>query len=114
MESFRDFDAATFRAGHHADSITVFASGATRYGVDAIMAALQSHFDDREALWSWTELHRVVDGCRSAFILYDAMYEIPSTGYRRRRLVGVTYTQVGDRWLVLADMGSYFEPPEDD
>ena len=34
MESFRDYDAATFKAGHHPDAVTVFASGAVRYGID--------------------------------------------------------------------------------
>src|SRR5262245_59874711 len=28
MESFRDYDAETFRAGHHPDAVTIFASGA--------------------------------------------------------------------------------------
>ena len=31
----------------------------------------------------WTELHRVVDGYKSAFILYDAVYVIPSIGYHQ-------------------------------
>ena len=63
MESFRDYDAETFRDGHHPDAVTVFASGARRVGIDAIMAALAPHFADREAIWAWTELYRVVDGC---------------------------------------------------
>ena len=37
MESFRDYDAETFRAVHDERAVTVFASGAVRYGVDAIM-----------------------------------------------------------------------------
>src|SRR3982751_705715 len=39
MESFRDYDRETFRAGHDSRAVTVFASGAVRYGIDAIMAA---------------------------------------------------------------------------
>jgi len=76
MESFRDYDAEAFRAVHHPDAVTVFASGAVRYGIDAIMTALASHFVDREAIWAWTEIHRVVDGCNTAFILYDTTYDI--------------------------------------
>jgi hypothetical protein len=91
MESFRD--------GHHPDAITVFASGARRVGIDAIMAALASHFANREAIWAWTELYRVVDGCRSGFILYDTTYDIPSIGFHQHALTGVTYTHVGDKWL---------------
>jgi hypothetical protein len=106
MESFRDFDAEAFRDGHHPDSVTVFASGAVRYGIDAIMTALNGHFVNRNAVWSWTELYRVVDDCRSAFILYDTTYDIPSIGFHQHALTGVTYTHVGDRWLSIADQGT--------
>ena len=103
MESFRDYDAETFRAVHHRDAITIFASGAVRTGVDAIMAALAPHFANREAIWAWSEVYRVVDGCKSAFILYDATYDIPSIGYHQRTLTGVTYTHQGEQ--VAGDRG---------
>jgi hypothetical protein len=111
MESFRDYDRETFREGHDPRAVTVFASGAVRYGIDAIMAALEPHFANREAIWAWTELYRVVDGCKSAFILYDATYDIPRIGYHQRTLTGVTYTHNGDRWLSIADQGTYLEAP---
>jgi Domain of unknown function (DUF4440) len=111
MESFRDYDAETFRAVHHPDAVTVFASGAVRTGVNAIMTALGPHFANREALWSWTELYRVVDGCKSAFILYDATYDIPSIGFHQRTLTGVTYTHQGNKWLAIADQSTYLEAP---
>jgi hypothetical protein len=111
MESFRDYDRETFREGHDPRAVTVFASGAVRYGIDAIMAALEPHFANREAIWAWTELYRVVDGCKSAFILYDATYDIPSIGYHQRTLTGVTYTHDGNRWLAIADQGTYLEAP---
>lgn len=111
MESFRDYDAETFRAGHHPDAVTVFASGATRYGIDAIMAALAPHFANREAIWAWTELYRVVDGCKSAFILYDTTYDIPSIGFHQHALTGVTYTHQGNRWLAIADQGTLLDQP---
>ncbi|MGH9136208.1 MAG: hypothetical protein ACRD0G_04065, partial [Acidimicrobiales bacterium] len=81
MESFRDFDAETFRAIHHEDTVTVFPSGRVAYGVDEIMELLAPHFEDRVAVWTWTELHRHVDGCHTAFILYSATYAIPSQGF---------------------------------
>jgi hypothetical protein len=111
MESFRDYDAETFRAGHRSDAVTIFASGAVRKGVNAIMTALGPHFANREALWSWIEIYRVVDGCKSAFILYDATYDIPSIGYHQRTLTGVTYTHDGSKWLAVADQGTYLEAP---
>ena len=109
MESFRDFDAETFRAGHDDRAVTVFASGAVRYGIDAIMQALASHFANRNAVWSWTEKYRVVDGCTSAYILYDTVYEIPSLGFRQHALTGVTYTHVGNAWLSIADQGTLLQ-----
>lgn len=106
MESFRDYDAETFRAGHDDRAVTVFASGAVRIGIDAIMAALASHFSGREAVWSWTERYRVVDGCNAAFILYETVYEIPRIGFRQRALTGVTYSHDGHKWLAIADQGT--------
>ncbi|HEV8695656.1 MAG TPA: hypothetical protein VGQ93_15960 [Lysobacter sp.] len=106
MESFRDYDAETFRAGHDDRAVAVFANGAKRIGVDAIMQALAGHFQGREAIWSWTELYRVVDGCNSAFILYDTVYELPSIGFRQHALTGVTYTHNGNKWLTIADQGT--------
>lgn len=106
MESFRDYDAETFRAGHISESVTVFASGAARYGIDAVMEALRSHFENREAVWAWTEKYRVVDGCKTAFILYETTYDIPSNGYHQRALTGVTYTYRHGKWLAVADSGT--------
>jgi hypothetical protein len=111
MESFRDFDIEAFRAVHHEDAITVFASGAIRIGLDAIMQALAPHFEDRNAVWSWTELHRHVEGCKTAYILYDTFYEVPSEGFVQHALTGVTYTRSHGRWLGIADQGTLLPPP---
>lgn len=106
MESFRDYDADAFRAIHTEDAITIFASGHVFQGIDAIMDALASHFEDQEAVWEWTELHRKVQGCRTAFILYETTYEIPSIGFFQRALTGVTYTYRHGAWLANADQGT--------
>ncbi len=53
---------------HDPDAVSIFPSGARFTGIDAIMAALEGHFTGREAPWSWTELNRRVDGCKTAFI----------------------------------------------
>ena len=110
MESFRDYDAETFRDGHHRDAVTIFASGGVRVGVDAIMQALGSHFANREAVWAWTERYRIVDGCKSAFILYETTYDIPSSGFHQRALTGVTYTYRHGKWLSIADQGTLLPP----
>lgn len=106
MESFRDYDEETWLASHDDRAVTVFASGARRIGIDAIKQAMAPHFANREAMWSWTELYRVVDGCRSAVILYDTVYEIPRIGFRQHALTSVAYTHDGHKWLSIADQGT--------
>jgi hypothetical protein len=105
MESFRDYDAETFRAIHDPRATSVFSQTAF-IGIDAIMQALGAHFRNREATYTWVEKYRVVDGCNSAFILYETVYAIPRIGYRQRALTGVSYTRKGDHWLALSDMGT--------
>src|SRR3990170_7277140 len=110
MESFRDYDAETFRAGHDDRAVSIFANGVAFYGIDSIMKALASHFANREAQWSWVEKYRVVDGCKSAYILYETVYAIPRIGYRARALTGVGYTHKGDHWLAVSDQGTALPP----
>ena len=106
MESFRDYDRETWRNVHTEDAVSIFPSGAVVQGRDAIVDALASHFDDEEAIFTWTERLRTVNGCRTAYILYDTVYEIPSIGYRQAARTGVSYTFEGGRWLVVADQGT--------
>jgi hypothetical protein len=109
MESFRDFDAEIWRDGHDPDAVSIFPSGATFVGIDAIMDALAGHFADRQAVWSWTELSRRIDGCRTAVIRYDATYEIPAVGYHQRAVTVVTYVREHGRWLSIYDQGTMLE-----
>lgn len=106
MESFRDFDEETWLASHDDRAITIFANGARRIGIDAIAQVMASHFANREAVWSWTELYRVVDGCRSAVIVYDTVYAIPRVGFRQHAVTSVSYTHDGSKWLSIADQGT--------
>ena len=52
------------------------------------------------------ELYRFVDGCSTGYILYDAIYDIPSIGFHQRALTSVTYIHVGGGWLSIADQGT--------
>lgn len=106
MESFRDYDLATWTAAHDDDAITVLAGGQWIQGRDAIATALRGHFANREAVWSWTELTRAVDGCRTGTILYDATYAIPSVGFTQRAYVSVTYTYKRGKWLSVIDQST--------
>lgn len=110
MESFRDFDKETWLAAHDERAVTIFTSGARRIGIDAIEQVMASHFANREAVWSWKELYRVVDGCRAATILYETVYEIPRIGFRQRALTTVTYAHDGNKWLSIADQGTALPP----
>lgn len=103
MESFRDFDAETFREGHDERAITVFPSGRIANGIDEIMELLGPHFRNRNAVWTWTETHRIVEGCKTAFVVYDARYEIPSIGFRQHQVVAVTWIRKHGEWLAIAD-----------
>jgi hypothetical protein len=109
MESFRDFDAEAFRAVHDEDAVSIFPSGAMFSGIDDIMAALEGHFRDKNAVWSWTELSRHIDGCRTGVIIYDATYDIPAIGFHQRALTAVTYTFEHGRWLAVLDQGTLLE-----
>jgi hypothetical protein len=110
MESFRDYDLATWKAGHDDDAITVFASGVWFQGRDRIAAVLHRHFEDREAIFTWTELTRAVAGCKTATILYDSTYAIPSRNFSQRTLTSVVYTHKHGKWLSVLDQGT-LRPP---
>lgn len=111
MESFRDFRADEWRAVHDEDAISIDAGGEAAYGIEQIMAGAKTHFERKWAVWSWTELSRQVDGCRTAVIVYDATYDIPSIDYHQRALTTVTYTYKHGRWLGVLDQGTYLEAP---
>jgi hypothetical protein len=110
MESFRDYDLETWKAGHDDDAITVLAQGLWFQGRDRIAAVLHRHFENREAIWTWTELTRAVDGCKTATILYDTTYRIPSINFTQHALVSVTYTRKQGKWLSVIDQGTLLPP----
>ena len=106
MESFRDYDLPTWTAGHDDDAITVLANGVWFQGRARIAEVLRAHFDNREAVWAWTELTRAVDGCKTGTILYDATYTVPSTGFHQRAYVSVIYTYKHGKWLSVIDQST--------
>lgn len=110
MESFRDYDLETWLAGHDDDAIQILTSGHITQGREAIGQLMAGHFTNREAIWSWTELNRTVDGCKTATIVYDATYEIPSRDFVLHEIVTVVYTYKHGKWLTVVDQGT--ELPE--
>ena len=73
------------------------------------MTAAERHFTKRDAVWSWTELSRRVDGCKSAMIAYDATYDIPAFDYHQRALTTVTYVFAHGHWKSVMDQGTLLE-----
>jgi hypothetical protein len=111
MESFRDYDLPTWKAGHDDDAITIFASGQWFQGRDTIAAVLHRHFENREAIFTWTEVSRAVDGCTTGTILYDSTYAIPSANFTQRTYVSVVYTRKHGRWLSVLDQSTLLKTP---
>lgn len=109
MESFRDYDAEAFRDVHHPDATSVFAVGEVAIGRDAIMEALAPYFEAKVAKWSWTEITRTVQGCRTGVIIYRTLIERP--GLARHAINTVTYTYQQGRWLVISDQGTEVSAP---
>lgn len=106
MESFRDFDRAAWEAGHDDDAITISGSGRIVQGRAAIGESQRNHFANRNAVWTWVEKTRAVDGCSTGTIVYDTTYAIPSQGFVIRQIINVTYTFKHGRWLSVIDQGT--------
>jgi hypothetical protein len=109
MQTFANFEADAWRAMHHPDAISVLTSGHILVGVDAIMTALNGHFVNKNATWEYQELSRAVDRCRSAYILYETTYAIPSSGLEVHALTGVSWTREHGQWLVIGDQGTLID-----
>lgn len=106
METFRDFDAAGWRAVHDENAISIAANGVPIVGIDAIMAATESYFEAKNVVWSWTELRRSVNGCESGFIIYNTTYAIPSQNFSVDLLTVVSYVHKGNKWLGVLDQNT--------
>ena len=112
MESFAGYDARTFRNGHHPLATAVTGGGTgLSVGVDAIMDRLSGHFAAREGVWRWRELHRWVDCPRTALIVYETWYELPSEGFSSHRFTSVVYVFREGRWLAVHDQGTPIADP---
>jgi hypothetical protein len=106
MESYRDFDRETWVEGHDDDAVSIYNNGTWVQGRDAIAASQNAHFTNRNAVWTWTELTRAVDGCSTGTIVYDATYAIPSRNFSVRLIINVTYTFKRGKWFSVIDQGT--------
>jgi hypothetical protein len=44
-----------------------------------------------------------VTGCSTAYVLFESVYAEPAAGFHQELAIGITWTRVHGRWLVLAD-----------
>lgn len=99
-------DAEGWASVLHPDVTVVFAGGDVLYGREATLDWARGFFADPEWTQTFDELTRVVDGCRSGFILFDSVYT-PAPGADPKPLViGLTFTHEHGRWLVLHNQDS--------
>ncbi|MEV6416403.1 hypothetical protein [Kribbella sp. NPDC051718] len=109
MESFRDFDRDKWLAGHDKGVVSIVADGRVRVGLDAVAEASRPRFISKDSVWSWTELTRKVDGCKTGFIVYTTKYAIPRLDYWFTAVTAVTYEYKHGRWLTVLDQGTLLE-----
>lgn len=100
MEAFRDYNKDVFFDLRDSKAAALFSSGYAFYGRDNIMKALSGHFSNKKAVWSWEEKYRFIDGCKAAFIVYDAHYD------SEHSLTSVTFTYNDGKWQVVKDQGT--------
>jgi hypothetical protein len=99
-------DAAGFNALLDRDVTVIFANGGVLYGRDQVAGFITDFFADPGWSQSFTELTRHVDGCRSAFVLFDSVYSVPADSRVTPLVIGVTFTYEHGRWLVLHNQDS--------
>lgn len=86
----------------HEQITVVLADGTIVLGRDAAIEALTPFFQDPRWTQTFDEVTRVVNGCRSGFILFDSVLSFPS-GFTQHTLIGLTFTFDHGRWLILHD-----------
>ena len=90
----------------HPDVTVVFAGGDVLYGKQQTMEWARGFFVDPAWTQTFEERTRVVEGCRSGFVLFDSEYT-PEPGADPKPLViGITFTFDRGRWLVLHNQDS--------
>jgi hypothetical protein len=104
--AFRDFDRATWLAGHSKDVVSIVADDRTRIGLDAVAEASAPRFVSKDPVWSWTEITRQVHSRETASIAYNTKYAIPRLDYW---FTAVTYDYEHGRWLTILDQGTLLE-----
>lgn len=100
MRAFRDYDKDAFYKLRNEKAVAIFSSGYAFYGRDNIMKALAGHFSNKKAVWSGEEKYRFVDGCNTAFIVYDTRYD------SEHSLTSVSFTYNDGAWQVVKDQGT--------
>ena len=88
----------------------MFAVGEVAIGRDAIMEALAPYFEAQTSTWSWTEITRSVQGCRTGVIVYRTRDRAPRV-QPPHAINTVTYTVEHGRFLAISDQGTEVAAP---
>lgn len=92
----------------HDEWTVIFPDGELLLGKEEGLAWVREEFfSDPSWTQSFTEIRRVVRGCRTGFVLFDSIYEQP--GYRTHLLIGLSLTYEHGRWLVIQDQNTRAE-----
>jgi hypothetical protein len=97
---------AGFNALLHPDATVIFANGGVLSGKAEVAAFITGFFGDPGWSQSFTELSRHVEGCRTAFVLFDTVYRVPVDDRVSPLVVGLSFTYDHGRWLVLHNQDS--------
>lgn len=90
----------------HPDVTVVFAGGDVLYGKQQTMDWARGFFADPHWTQTFDERTRVVDGCRSGFVLFDSVYTSAPGADPKPLVIGLTFTYEHGRWLVLHNQDS--------
>jgi len=106
VETTDDRDAEGFNALLHPDITAILPGGIVFAGKEETAAFIDQFFARTDWTQSLTVRRTTVDGCATAFVLFDSVYAEPASGYRDDLVIGITWTREHGRWLVLHDQNT--------
>jgi uncharacterized protein (TIGR02246 family) len=99
-------DAEGFNALLHPDVTAILPGGTVIAGKQETAAFVRQFFARTDWTQSLIVTRTSVQGCATAFVLFDSVYAEPATGYQDNLMIGITWTRERGRWLVLHDQNT--------
>lgn len=101
-----DRDARGFNALLHRDVTGVLPGGTVFAGKAEMAGFIDGFFARTDWTQSFEHLRTAVNGCSTAYVLFDSVYAEPEAGFRQQLAIGITWTREHGRWLVIADQNT--------